>query len=303
MKTQDMDFNAVLNESVREAEEIVCSYLPEESDYPGTLDESMRYSVLAGGKRLRPVMLAYTCKAYGGNVKDAGPFMAAIEFIHTSSLIHDDLPAIDNDDLRRGKPTVHKAYGEAVGILAGDALLNYAYEVMIKGILACSNIENGAKAADILASKSGLYGMLGGQGLDVETEKGRIEVQSIELLDRTYTMKTSALIEASLMAGAALAGAPEEDLILLEKIGRDVGMAFQIKDDILDLTSTTESLGKPVHSDEKNNKETYISLLGEEKAAERVREFSERALENAGKLNCDPAFLKELILYLVDRKN
>ena len=283
------------------AEEAVRRYLPQSREYPGSLDEAVKYSVLAGGKRLRPVMLGYTCEAYGGSPEDAAPFMASMEYIHTSSLIHDDLPAIDNDELRRAKPTVHKAFGEAVGILAGDALLNYAYEVLMNGILACSDIHKGAMAARSIASKSGLYGMLGGQGLDVETEKGRISMQDTAALDLIYKMKTSALIEASLMAGAVLAGAPREDVQILEKIGTDIGMAFQIKDDILDLTGTDESLGKPAHSDEKNQKETYISLLGQEAAEEKVRELTGSALDLCETLQCDVFFLQGLIAYLMDR--
>ncbi len=298
----EMDFKEELKEKTKLADQIILDWLPSISGYPGSMAEAMRYSVLAGGKRIRPVLLDFAYRAYGGTGSDAEPFMAAMEFIHTSSLIHDDLPPIDNDGLRRGRPTVHVVFGEAMGVLAGDALLNYAYEVLMSGVLTAENTKNAARAAAIIANKSGLYGMLGGQGLDVEAEKGRVSVKNTDMLDYTYKMKTSALIEASLMAGAALAGASDEELALLERTGEKIGLAFQITDDILDETGTEEELGKPVLSDEKNKKKTYITLMGIDGAQKRADEWTKGALRDARRLHCESGFLKDLILYLQNRK-
>ena len=295
------DFQSILNVRIRQADDIVKKYLPDAPDYPGKLTEALCYSVRAGGKRLRPLMIAAMCEAYGGDPAEAEPFMASMEFIHTASLIHDDLPAIDNDELRRGKPTVHAAYGEPIGILSGDALLNYAYEVLIDGALNAVDQKKALKAASIIAKKSGFRGMLGGQGLDVEADKGSFTLQDIGTLDRVYEMKTAALIEASLMSGAALAGAEDKELSLLESIGSKIGRAFQIRDDVLDATSDPETLGKPVHSDEKNRKATYYSELGPEAAAEESAELTRQAEEQASRLSCDSSFLRALIRYLDER--
>lgn len=299
----DMNFEEELRKRTETAEKVVRDHLPVYPDYRGSMADAMIYSVEAGGKRLRPVMLEMMAEAYGGDPKEAGPFMAAIEFIHTSSLIHDDLPALDNDELRRGKPSVHARFGEAMGVLSGDALLNYAYEVMMKGIAEARDPKNAAAAAKILADKSGLFGMLGGQGLDVEYEKGRIAAADLELLKEIHIKKTSALIEASLMAGAALAGAGEQELELLEKTGRNTGLAFQIRDDILDATSSDETLGKPAHSDEKNGKQTYCTLLGIDEAQKLVNQYTEEAVLCCENLRCESGLLKELILYLCDRRS
>lgn len=297
------DFKTELRERTDKAESVIKKWLPENKGYPGIMPDTMRYSVLAGGKRLRPLMLLYICEAAGGDLSTAEPFAAAMEFIHTSSLVHDDLPAIDNDDLRRGKPTTHAAYGESAAILAGDALLNYAYEVIIKGIKMAGYQTGAVKAAEVIAEKSGVYGMLGGQGLDVETDKGTFFQDDIGKLDYTYERKTAALIEASLMAGACLAGADERTVSVLEKIGHDIGMAFQIEDDILDVTSDQETLGKPVLSDVKNNKKTYVSLMSIEGARQRAEEYTGSAIKEAGKLPFDSTFLIGLINYLVSRRS
>ena len=296
------DFKEELTQRTERAEAAVKKWLPADNGYPGIMPEAMRYSVLAGGKRLRPLMLLYICEAAGGNITDAEPFAAAMEFIHTSSLVHDDLPALDNDVLRRGKPTTHAAFGESAGILAGDALLNYAYEVMIKGIVLAENKEGAVKAADIIARKSGVYGMLGGQGLDVESDKGTFFQDEVEKLDYTYERKTAALIEASLMAGACLAGAEDKTVSGLERIGHDIGMAFQIQDDILDVTSDSVTLGKPVFSDEKNNKNTYVSLMSLEGARRKAEEYALSALRETVSLPFDSSFLKGLVNYLNSRK-
>jgi geranylgeranyl diphosphate synthase type II len=297
-----MDFNAELKKRVELADQAINMFLPNESAHPGKLTEAMRYSVLAGGKRIRPVLMGECYSIFGGSGKDICPFQAAMEFIHTSSLNHDDLPAIDNDLLRRGKATTHAKYGEALGILSGDALMNYAYEVLMNGISDASDMGNAVKAAKIIAVKSGYSGMLGGQDADVENEKTGLPGDRFEVLSYIYEKKTSALIEASMMAGAALAGAEDGYLDILEEAGSKTGLAFQIQDDILDVTSTTDKLGKPVFSDMKNEKETYVSIFGVEEASKKVRQFTEEVIEMAGRLPGDTSFLKEMLSYLAMRE-
>ena len=245
-----MDFKTEMAERTAQIEQIIKKYLPKEEGYQKTIMEAMNYSVLAGGKRLRPMLMQETYRLFGGRSEVIEPFMAAIEMIHTYSLVHDDLPAMDNDEYRRGRKTTHIVYGEDMGILAGDALLNYAFET------ACSAFETDpqnsiliGRALKILAGKAGIYGMIGGQVVDVRSAGCKI---SGELLAFIYRLKTGALIEASVMIGAVLAGAKEEEIGKMEEIAGKIGLAFQIQDDILDVTSTTEILGKPVHSDEKN---------------------------------------------------
>jgi geranylgeranyl diphosphate synthase type II len=227
--------------------------------------------------------------------------MAAIEMIHTYSLVHDDLPAMDDDLYRRGKKTTHAVYGEAIGILAGDALLNYAFETASRAFsLEPSNPAIG-RAFSLLASKAGVYGMVGGQVVDVEAEKRGETAISREKLDFIYRLKTGALIEASMMVGAILADAPEAETKSIGQVAADIGLAFQIQDDILDVTSSTEVLGKPVGSDEKNEKSTYVTLEGLEKAAKDVERFSMEAADILKQLNRDDTFLQEMIQYLVHR--
>ena len=295
-----MDIRAEIQTRVDEIEQIIKRYLPEEEGWQKTIMEAMNYSILAGGKRLRPMLMSETYRLFGGKSKVIEPFMAAMEMIHTSSLIHDDLPAIDNDLYRRGKKTTHAVYGEALGILSGDALLNYAYETASTAFsLEPANPAIG-KAMALLTRKTGMYGMLGGQSVDV-TNEGK--PMGRQMLDYIYENKTSALIEASLMVGAILAGATEEENAQMEQIGSKVGLAFQIRDDILDVTSTEEELGKPIHSDEKNQKQTYVTLRGLEGAAEDVERISEEALELLDTFPQKNEFLRELIGYLVNRRN
>ena len=225
--------------------------------------------------------------------------MAAIEFIHTYSLVHDDLPAMDNDDYRRGQYTTHKKYGHAMGILAGDGLLNYAFETATKGVLQAKDKTRAAEALMILGEKSGAYGMLGGQVVDVENTGKPV---TKEQLDFIYEKKTAALIEASFMVGAILAGATEDELDRIEKVARNVGLAFQIQDDVLDVTSTTEVLGKPVLSDEKNEKTTYVTLYGVDKAKQFVQEYTDEALYILDSFSQKNDFLKELIVSLINRE-
>jgi geranylgeranyl diphosphate synthase type II len=277
------------------------AYLPAEEGYQKTIFEAMNYSIRAGGKRIRPILMQETFRMFGGTSAAIEPFMAAIEMIHTYSLVHDDLPAMDDDLYRRGKKTTHAVYGEAIGILAGDALLNYAFETASRAFsLEPSNPAIG-RAFSLLASKAGVYGMVGGQVVDVEAEKRGETAISREKLDFIYRLKTGALIEASMMVGAILADAPEAETKSIGQVAADIGLAFQIQDDILDVTSSTEVLGKPVGSDEKNEKSTYVTLEGLEKAAKDVERFSREAADILKQLNRDDGFLQEMIQYLVHR--
>ena len=295
-----MNFREELEERTRNAEDIIRKYLPKEEGFSVNLIKAMNYSMEAGGKRLRPILLGEMYKVCGGTGELAEPFMAGIEMIHTHSLIHDDLPAIDNDQYRRGKKTTHVVFGESAAILAGDALLNYAYETAFKSFSLAENeeeLKKTARALEILGKKTGIYGMLGGQGADVENDGKPL---TREMVDYIYVNKTSALIEASLMTGAALAGI--EELTDVESIGRKIGLAFQIQDDILDVTGNEKELGKPVGSDEKNHKITYVTLEGMEKAGQEVQRLTEEALELLSQLPGDKSFLRELFLFLCTRR-
>ena len=295
-----VNFKEKLEKRTQNAWQVIESYLPKEDGFSRTLAEAMNYSMKAGGKRLRPVLMSAMYEMLGGKSDLVEPFMAAIEMIHTHSLIHDDLPAIDNDQYRRGKKTTHVVYGESAAILAGDALLNYAYETAFCAFDLTNQPEEMlrvAKALKILGEKTGISGMLGGQGVDVENDGRPL---SKEMLDFIYENKTSALIEASLMIGAVLAG--EENLTEIQQIGSNIGIAFQIQDDILDVTSSQEELGKPVGSDEKNHKTTYVTLEGIEKAGEEVKRLTEQAVELLYQLPGEKEFLKEVFLYLCTRR-
>ena len=295
-----MNFNEELKKRTEEAERVIRKYLPEESGFAKTMAEAMNYSMTAGGKRLRPILIRETYRLFGGEGVLCEPFMAAMEMIHTHSLIHDDLPALDNDDYRRGRLTTHKVYGEAMGVLSGVALLNRAYEVMISAFDLTEDKERVIAAMRIMADKTGINGMLGGQSVDVENDGKPLER---EMLDYIYKNKTSALIEASMMTGAVLAGASEEELEVVEQAAENIGLAFQIQDDILDVTSTQEELGKPIHSDEKNQKTTYVTLEGLEKAKQDVKEISDRAAGRLAGLPGKNEFLYDIIEMLVNRKN
>ena len=292
------NFDVEYKERLALAEEAVRKYLPKD-DYAGRLCEAMCYAVEAGGKRIRPILVYEGYRLFGGEGEEVYPFMAALEYIHTHSLIHDDLPALDNDDTRRGRPATHKAFGEALGVLSGDALLNHAYEVMTYGALLTPRKENAIRAMQILAEKTGKGGMLGGQSVDVATEGMGL---SSETLFYIYEKKTSALIEAGLMAGAALAGASEEDLALLEKAGRNLGLAFQIQDDVLDEEGSEAELGKNLHSDEKNEKTTSVSLFGLSGSKEMAKTYTEGAKDALLSLGRDTRFLEELFDSLMGRR-
>ena len=297
-----MDINKEIAEHTTQVEAIITKYLPKESGYQKTVMEAMNYSFLAGGKRLRPMLMQETYRLFGGNSDIIEPFMAAIEMIHTHSLVHDDLPALDNDDYRRGRLTTHKVYGEAMGVLSGVALLNYAYEVMLTAFDLAEDEKARArviKALKVMSHKTGLYGMLGGQSVDVENDG---KPMSREMINYIYENKTSALIEGSMMAGAILGGASAEEVAVVEKAASGIGLAFQIQDDILDVTSTAEELGKPIHSDEKNHKTTYVTLMGIEKASQQVAELSEEAVKLLEGLNKKNEFLFTLVKELVGRR-
>lgn len=290
----------------KEIEEILEGFLPKEEGYQKIIMEAMAYSLMAGGKRLRPMLMQETYLLFSGGVKEAEDmgalhaFMAAQEMIHTYSLVHDDLPAMDNDDYRRGRKTTHVVYGEDMGILAGDALLNFAFETAASAFDAApSRHERIAKAFGILAGKAGIYGMIGGQVIDVK-ETGR--AVSKEVLDTIYELKTSALIESSMMIGAVLGGAGEADVRKVEQIAKNVGIAFQIQDDILDVTGSSETLGKPVHSDERNEKTTYVTLYGVSEAGKLVSEKTREAISALRALPGENTYLEELLMHLVYRE-
>lgn len=276
-------------------------FLPEQYEYQKTIVDAMSYSVLAGGKRLRPMLMEAAYQMFDGTGQDIDSFMAAIEMTHTYSLVHDDLPAMDNDMYRRGKKTTHAVYGEAMGILAGDALLNYAFETVADALVRCNGDMRMIRAYAVLSRKAGIYGMIGGQVVDVESEKKGQKVDQ-NCLDFIYRLKTGALIEASLMIGAILAGASDEEVALMEAAGTKLGLAFQIQDDILDVTSSLEVLGKPIGSDERNEKATYVAFEGLEKAKTEVERLSKEAVQILDGLKKDHTFLKELFLYLIHRE-
>lgn len=295
-------FMEELQQKVEHINDVLEKFLPAEEGQQRIIFEAMNYSVRAGGKRLRPILMEETYHMFGGSSAVIEPFMAAIEMIHTYSLVHDDLPAMDNDEYRRGKKTTHAVYGEAMGILAGDALLNLAYETAAKAFDMEVADTRVARAFAVLAKKAGVYGMVGGQGVDVESEKSDDCSITREKLDFIYRLKTGALIESSMMIGAILAGASSDEVSRVEQIAAKLGLAFQIQDDVLDVTSTLEVLGKPVGSDEKNNKATYVTFEGLDKAVSDVERISKEAEEQLDDLGYDDAFLKELFEYLIHRE-
>ncbi len=300
-----MNFEEQLQERVSCIEKILEDTLPKQEGFQKTVLDAMDYSVMVGGKRLRPMLMLEAYRMFAGTEAPTAPIeplMAAMEMLHTYSLVHDDLPAMDNDEYRRGKKTTWVAYGEAMAILAGDALLNFAYETALSAAG-----QPGAdplrvlKACRIFAHKAGVYGMIGGQVVDVEAEKAE-HTLSEEELTFVYECKTSALIEASLMMGAVMAGAGEEDIKAMELVGHQVGIAFQIQDDILDLTSTLEVLGKPIGSDEKNHKQTYVHIHGMEQAKADVERMSAEALALLQGRKKRNEFLEQLVNWLITRE-
>ena len=297
-----MNFEQQMTDKCAYVEAVIRKYLPTEEGYQKEIMEAMHYSMTAGGKRVRPLLMLETYQMFGGS--DAAliePFMAAIEMIHTYSLVHDDLPAMDNDEYRRGRKTTHVVYGEDMGILAGDALLNYAFETALKAEISSDGgkLTGFVNALKILAKKPGIYGMIGGQVIDVKSVNQPLTKEKLEVI---HQLKTSALIECSMRVGAVLAGASKEQTEQIEQAAGKVGLAFQIQDDVLDVTSSTEVLGKPVHSDEKNNKTTYVTLVGIGKAKEDVERYSKEAIDLIHKTGFTSEFLETFILKLINRE-
>lgn len=288
-----------MNERIQEIEAVIHRYMPTAKGYAATVMVAMNYTMDAGGKRLRPMLMLETYRMFGGKEVVVEPFMAAIEMIHTYSLVHDDLPALDNDDYRRGRKTAHIVYGEAMAILAGDGLLNYAYETAVKAFSMTEKPEPVIEALRILTQKPGIYGMIGGQTADVELTGKPLTDDALEYI---YKNKTGALIEASMMIGACLAGADRESVAQVETLAGLVGRAFQIQDDILDIEGTEAELGKPLHSDEENGKITYVTLHGLEAAKEEVERLSREAVELLDRFPQGNPFLRELILELIHRR-
>lgn len=288
-----------MNERVAAVEDIIRAYMPKEEGYAKTVLSAMNYTINAGGKRLRPMLMQETYRMFGGTDTIVEPFMAAIEMIHTYSLVHDDLPALDNDDYRRGRKTAHIVYGEAMAILAGDALLNYAYETAAKAFTMTQDLVPVVRAYTILTQKPGIYGMIGGQTADVELTGTKLSEDELEYI---YENKTGALIEASMMIGAVLAGADTDTVKTIEHLAGIVGKAFQIQDDILDIEGTQEELGKPLHSDEENGKVTYVTIHGLLQSKMDVENLSQEAVHILDGFEQENMFLRELLLALVHRK-
>lgn len=298
-----MNFNEMLEAKTKHAQEILTKYLPEEKGFQRRVLEAMNYSALAGGKRLRPILMEESFLLFGGSGTLVEPFMAALEMIHNYSLVHDDLPAMDNDEYRRGRKTTWNVYGDGMAVLAGDGLLNLAFETASLAFDLTGDpetLKRIAAAIQILGKKAGIYGMIGGQAADIEAESERQVTE--ELLLFIHENKTAALIQAAMMIGAILAGADQKSVSSMEKAAYNIGIAFQIQDDILDVTSTSEVLGKPVGSDEKNHKLTYVTLHGLEESREEVRTLSEEALSILRSFDGRNRFLEELVDSLITRE-
>ena len=299
-----MNSNGKLEDTVKEVEQIIGKYLPEEKGYQKTVIQAMNYSILAGGKRLRPMLLQETYRMFQGTGEVAEPFMAAIEMVHTYSLVHDDLPCMDNDEYRRGKKTTHVVYGEGMAVLAGDGLLNFAFETAVKAFSFAEEKEEFdriAKALSVFGQKAGIYGMIGGQTADIEAEDMGDGVTEEQLLF-IHEHKTAALIQSAMMIGAILAGASKEEVGRIEKCAYNIGIAFQIQDDILDVTGSLTTLGKQTGSDEKNKKTTYVTLKGMEQAVEDVRALSAEAIEILSSFKERNEFLEGLVKRLITRE-
>lgn len=309
-----------LKEKASFVNEILGRYLPKDTKEFGNITEAMNYSVLAGGKRLRGIMLLESFRLFNNDSTMeemlAYPFAAAIEFIHAYSLVHDDLPSMDNDMYRRGMLTTHAKYGHAMGVLTGDALLNYAFETMSKAITGLGELRSefvpelyrrAAQAMHFVSTKAGYSGMIGGQVLDVcilpDKYAAHEDNTYTQMLLKTYELKTSDLFRAALCAGAILGGASDEDINRLDRFGYELGLAFQIKDDVLDKTSTYEKLGKDINSDEKNSKSTVVTIYGLNKAEQMVSEKLNTALNILEELPGNTEFFKDLVGFLNDRES
>lgn len=274
-------------------------YLPPESTYPSVIHQAMRYSVFSGGKRLRPVMALATAEALGGTVEMVMPYACAVELLHTYTLIHDDLPAMDNDDYRRGKPTCHRAFGEGNAILAGDALLTYTFALLARHLNAPElKAARGLQVIAELAEATGSCGLIGGQVMDLAAEGGQWDAT---VLNYIHQHKTGALFRTTVRGSAILCGATQAELEALTVYSDNLGLAFQIKDDILNVTGDSQKLGKSIGSDAKRQKATYPALYGLEYSKQAVREYSDKALASLTGFGETACWLRELVLYLVDR--
>ena len=290
------NFKEILGERIKLIDNSLHEYVYKKENAQKIVYEAMEYSLFAGGKRLRPVLMTEFCRICGGDMEEVMPFACAMEMIHTYSLIHDDLPAMDNDDLRRGMPTSHIKFGEANAILAGDALLNRAFETASS--YSGKNIGRALKAINMLSLSSGSEGMIGGQIIDLQSEGKQITIDELRNL---HILKTGAIIRSACTIGALMGGADDEHIRAADEFAVNLGTAFQIRDDILDVIGNEEELGKPIGSDEEQNKNTYVSILGIEKSEKLVEEYSEKA-EKALEIFGDKAdFLKQLTDYLINR--
>ncbi|KGN03691.1 polyprenyl synthetase family protein [Clostridium haemolyticum] len=272
-------------------------YFENKGSYNKILYDSMKYSIEVGGKRIRPILMLSTYSIYKDNYKDIMPMACAIEMIHTYSLIHDDLPGMDNDDLRRGKPTNHKVFGEAIAILAGDGLLNEAMNIMFNYSLTHDKLS--LMASKVISEASGAEGMIGGQVVDIISEGQEISPDKLKYMHKN---KTGQLIKSSIIAGAILGGASKEEIEILDEFGSKLGLAFQIKDDILDVIGDSKILGKEVHKDDENNKTTFISHFGLKKCKELCVELTEQCIKLLSYISKDTKQLKDIALFLMKRE-
>ena len=297
-----MDLKVYLKEKIALVDAALEQYLPKEEERPQSIHKAMRYSIFAGGKRVRPVLMLAACEAVGGRIENAMPAACAMEMIHTYSLIHDDLPAMDDDDFRRGRPTNHKVFGEAIAILAGDGLLTEAFKLMSDPRFA-GGIDPATRLTVIheIATCAGTYGMVGGQVVDMESEgKPDMDLPTVQYI---HTHKTGALIKASVVAGALLGGADEKQLAAILRYGEAAGLAFQIADDILDIEGTTEEIGKDAGSDEARGKATYPAVMGLAAAKQEAQAMMDEAMLALEPLGSAAEPLRAIARYIVERKN
>lgn len=297
---KSVSFHDELDNYVNQINKMLEDKLSEDTGYAQYLMEAMKYSVNGTGKRLRPLLMQETCKKFPRKAPELEYFMAALEFIHSYSLVHDDMPCIDNDEYRRGRKTTHAVYGETTALLAGDGLLNFAYETAAKAFTVTDDAALTGRALSVLSKKAGIFGMVGGQAADVETEKGSASMTG-ERMIYIHKNKTAALIEAAMMIGAILGGAKDDEINKLEEAATAIGIAFQIRDDILDVEGSFAELGKPIGSDESNQKETYVTLFSMDRAKKDVEEYSEKAIDIIENVGTENKFLTELTKSLVYR--
>ena len=276
------------------------SFIPDCTYGEPVVGDAMKYSLGIGGKRIRPVLLLEFCRVCGGDVEKAIPFAAALEMIHTYSLIHDDLPCMDNDDMRRGQPSCHIRYGEEYALLAGDGLLTRAFGVIAQSTLAKENPACAIEAVSVLSDLAGVEGMIGGQTVDLKNEGKKASIETLEVMDR---LKTGALIVCAAKLGCLAAGADERKIAAAVTFCEKIGHAFQIVDDILDVVGDEKELGKPIGSDGESDKSTYVSLLGLEKSRQYADELTAEAIDALEIFGEDATFLKEIAEMLVKRKN